>query len=152
MAAIANATTEESFEIRVAALRAHDLYTCPGSLLKPYVERTWLDPEIVPMWAQCYRQVYHGGINTNNHMESMNRVFKAKFLKLRNDQRMESLVEEYVLTIVPYYLRTYLLQNLKSIRAASMLRVQAWPPWANGRPETVVKQLMERAERGGQLR
>ena len=65
-------------------------------------------------------QVYHGGLNTNNYMESMNRVLKHKWLNDRSDQRMDSLLQIYVNQIEPYYMRTYMLDNANSKRYASI--------------------------------
>lgn len=151
MCAIADAQTEEQFELCVRALRGHDLYTQAGSQVPAYLERHWLAEDVVPMWAACYRQVYHGGINTNNYMECMNRVVKARFLAKRIDQRLDSLVEAFVMQVVPYYLRSYVLQNLVSIKAGTMLRDPAWPDWAQGRPQPVVHALLQRLARAKEL-
>jgi hypothetical protein len=61
-------------------------------------------------------QTFHGGIDTNNYMEAMNRVFMSKWLNGRIDQRLDSLLAIYVNQIEPYYWRTYVLQNLNSLR------------------------------------
>ncbi len=61
-------------------------------------------------------QAYHGGIDTNNYMESMNRVFKKKWLNDRPDQRLDSLLHVYVFQITPYYYRMHVLAQMNSIR------------------------------------
>jgi hypothetical protein len=67
-----------------------------------------------------HTQVYHGGINTNNHQEAMNRVFKAKWLNNRMDQRMDSLLRTYVSEIEPHYWREYVLAQASAIRCVSL--------------------------------
>ena len=61
-------------------------------------------------------QTYHGGINTNNFLETMNRVYKRKWLNGRNDRRLDSLLKIYIADILPYYGRKYLMDNLLSLR------------------------------------
>jgi hypothetical protein len=61
-------------------------------------------------------QAFHGGINTNNHQESMNRVFKRKWIMGRINQRLDSLLRVYVECIVPHYDRNYLHDNVRSAR------------------------------------
>ena len=61
-------------------------------------------------------QAYHGGINTNNHVESMNKVLKTKWLLDRVDHRLDSLIKMWVNVICPYYHDKYKLDNVTSAR------------------------------------
>jgi hypothetical protein len=61
-------------------------------------------------------QGFHSGINTNNYMESMNRVFKRKWITGRINQRLDSLLRVHFKCIVPHYNRTYLHDNVRSAR------------------------------------
>ena len=75
---VADAETIDSFAARWAAFQSSVDYVS-NILLQKYLRDEWLPCK--EMWARCYRQAYHGGINTNNHQEAMNRVLKHKFLK-----------------------------------------------------------------------
>jgi len=48
--------------------------------------------------------VFHDGLNTNNHHESMNRVLKDKYFNGRIDKRLDSLLAEYMRALGDYML------------------------------------------------
>ena len=59
--------------------------------LQDYLTQHWWS--CTPQWAACYRQAFHGGIDTNNHGEALNKVLKYQFLNKRQDsKRLESLL------------------------------------------------------------
>ena len=58
---------------------------------------------------------YHGGQNTNNHLEAMNRVFKKKWLDERHDKRLDSLLRTFITIILPYYRDKYRRSQMLSI-------------------------------------
>jgi hypothetical protein len=60
--------------------------------------------------------VYHGGIETNNYMETMNRVVKLKWLNNRVDQRLDPLIRDCVNKIEPYYHKVYMARNYAAAR------------------------------------
>jgi hypothetical protein len=60
-------------------------------------------------------QSYHGAINTNNHIESMNRFMKEVF-KRRHDRRLDSLIQILLAVIIPFYKRKYETANRTSYR------------------------------------
>lgn len=96
-------------------LEASDLWTKPGSRLKKYIEDTWL-PE-VELWAACHRNAFHGGINTNNYVESGNRVVKG-IIGGRGDGRIDSLMRVICSKVLPFYDKKYIMENLTSVRCA----------------------------------
>ena len=73
---VASADSIDMFEARLAAFMASDDYSSNVQLQK-YLRDEWLSCK--EMWAACYRQAYHGSINTNNHQEAMNKTLKSKF-------------------------------------------------------------------------
>lgn len=113
LANLAKSPTVEKFDSRLIKLQASDAWT-KNPKLKAYITNEWLPYK--KMWAACYRLRYHGGIDTNNHQESMNRVLKAKFLSKRTDQRLDSLLRVYWDQVIPYYRSKYRTEHLKSIR------------------------------------
>jgi acyl-homoserine lactone acylase PvdQ len=71
-------------------------------------------PPSEPCWI-CM-QAYHGGINTNNYLEAMNKVMKYKFLNARPDTRLDSLITMYLEQISGWYWRMYVLDQVASAR------------------------------------
>jgi hypothetical protein len=71
------------------------------------------------MWAAYCRLAYHGGIGTNNYMESLNRVIKH-YLAQRLDTRMDSLLDMWVEELEPAYARKYMLDNARSARCVGV--------------------------------
>jgi hypothetical protein len=62
-------------------------------------------------------QEYHGAIDTNNHLEAMNRRLKRDLLAaLTMDMRLESLLEAWCGHILPQYHQEYVQENMKSAR------------------------------------
>lgn len=112
LAHLAKAETVDKFERRLAKLEASDAWK--NKKLAAYISDEWLPCR--KQWAACYRVVYHGGINTNNHQESMNKVIKTMFLKNRGDQRLDSLLKMFFNEINPYYARKYRMAHLISVR------------------------------------
>ena len=110
---LANAENVESFDARLEQLRASDLWQ-GNTKLAQYLEREWLS--CVPHWADYHRMAYHGGINTNNYMESMNHVIKSKWLSHRVDQRLDTLIKMWADEVEPFYARGYIHDNIKSLR------------------------------------
>lgn len=113
LADLAKSVTEDKFDRRLSKLQASDAWKT-NPKLAAYISNEWIPHK--KMWAACYRLAYHGGINTNNHQESLNRVIKGKFLAKRSDQRMDSLLKMYWDDILPYYLSKYRNAQLTSIR------------------------------------
>jgi DNA polymerase I-like protein with 3'-5' exonuclease and polymerase domains len=101
---IGDAETSAQFDDLVEAFLLTPESQAQDKKLEHYFKTYWLS--CAELWAKCYRQAYHGDINTNNYMESMNRVFKHKWLNGRPDQRLDSLLHVYVHQIVPYYQST----------------------------------------------
>ena len=112
---LADAPTKAVFEVRLTNLQAATWYT-DNELLQKYLKDEWLSCE--ERWAEHARQDYHGAIDTNNHQESMNHVWKDKWLKDRIDTRMDSLLDIYRRIIVPHYWQEYVHDNVKSVRWA----------------------------------
>ena len=78
--------------IRAQRLHAHDQPACeafvkreqelkPDDKLSSYLATHWWP--CAELWAACYRKAYHGGIDTNNHQEALNRALKYRFLNSR---------------------------------------------------------------------
>jgi hypothetical protein len=86
-------------------------YLTVCACLQAYLRNEWLS--CIPQWARHYRLAYHGGIDTNNHMESLNRAIKS-YLKQRLDTRLDSLLTMWVEEIEPRYARNYILDNARS--------------------------------------
>jgi hypothetical protein len=118
--------------------------------LKPYLDKEWLSCD--DLWAQCYRRFYHGSIDTNNYMESMNQKIKGKWLNKRVDNRMDSLLRVYCDKIAVGYDREYLHQNIKSLRFGALTRLVPLDNWCSGRPDNVVKELMQRRDSARNMR
>lgn len=118
---LAAAPTLEAFEHRLAKLASSDLYS---ERVKSYLEREWLQPETRRMWAWYARQAFHGGINTNNYVESMNRVIKEKWLRQRSERklRLETLLRVVLNDILPNYRNNYMYSNINSDRCVSNLQ------------------------------
>ena len=74
------------FAARFKDLRASSLYT---PKVQAYLRREWLQPDTINMWAWYARQAFHGGINTNNYQEAMNRKLKRQWLNDRHDHRLQ---------------------------------------------------------------
>lgn len=112
MKQIADALTVEEFDHLVAQF-ALSLPWTKNEKLRAYFNGTWLKHK--EHWAACYRQDFHNSHDTNNIQESMNNVWKAKFLKNRGDQRLDSLLTVLWDKILPYYTLKYHSTNLKSV-------------------------------------
>jgi hypothetical protein len=89
-----------------------------NQLLQKYLKDEWLSCE--ERWAEHARQGYHGAIDTTNQQESMNRMWKEKWLNGRIDTRLDSLLKVYRLEIVQHYWMEYVQHNVKSIRWGCM--------------------------------
>jgi hypothetical protein len=62
-------------------------------------------------------QDYHGAIDTNNHVEAMNRHLKRDLLGvLANDLRLESLLSTWCEHVLPDYQLEYVRENMCSAR------------------------------------
>lgn len=68
------------FEAKLVAFKQSDDYVS-NPKLSSYLGTHWWP--CVKLWAACYRRAYHGGIDTNNHQESLNRALKYRFLRFR---------------------------------------------------------------------
>ena len=77
---LARAGTIELFEAKLAAFKQSDDYMCNPKLSSYLATHWWPCAEL---WAACYRKAYHGGIDTNNHQEALNRALKYRFLNSR---------------------------------------------------------------------
>ena len=108
---LGDAPTAESFQLRLQQLRASQLYL-GNAQLQAYLQNEWLN--CTESWAKHCRLTYHGGIDTNNHMEAMNRALKTKWFKHRPDLRMDSLLEMWVEEVLPHYAIEYARENTQS--------------------------------------
>lgn len=77
---LAKAETVDLFEAKLSAFMHSDDYVS-NPALSSYLATTWWP--CARLWAACYRRAYHGGINTNNHQESLNKALKYRFLRSR---------------------------------------------------------------------
>jgi len=111
--ALAEAPTAEAFEQRLQQLKSSKLYIS-NVQLQAYLRNEWLN--CTDLWAWHHRQTYHGGINTNNHMEAMNRAFKTKWLQHLQDRRVESILKMLWTEVLPWYELTYARDNARSAR------------------------------------
>ena len=111
--ALGEAPTAESFDLRLPQLKESGMYL-NNIQLQAYLRNEWLN--CTELWAWHHRQTYHGGINTNNYMEAMNRAVKTKWLQHRPDERMESLLKMWFEEVLPWYDRAYARDNVKSAR------------------------------------
>jgi len=108
---LANAPTAEAFQLRLKLLQESELYL-HNLTFQTYLQNEWLS--CTEQWAAHCRLAYHGGINTNNYMEAMNRVVKTKWLRHRPDHRLDSLLKMWVEEVVPYYAIEYARDNTRS--------------------------------------
>lgn len=138
---LGSARTVEEYELRVTALKATPLYK-GNPALQAYLDTEWFS--CVEQWAAYARAAYHGGINTNNHVEALNRVIKQKWLNGRGDMRMESLLRVWFAEIEPYYAQQYIHDNVMSEAHVSMVRQDSLPAYAAGRPVPVIRELMQK--------
>jgi hypothetical protein len=113
--------------------------------LLTYLKREWF--YCAELWVKCYRQCYHGGLDTNNYMESMNRVFKHKWLNVRGDTRLDSLLNVYCDEILVYYDTEYVRANVSSLRDHMKTAATPPPSWCVNRPKNVVDELLVRMAR-----
>ncbi len=80
LSALAMADTLDIFDAKLALFKGSDDYT-RNAKLRSYLEQHWWN--CAELWAACYRRQFHGGINTNNHQESLNHAFKTRWLNGR---------------------------------------------------------------------
>ena len=80
LCALAAAETLDIFNAKLAIFKGSDDYT-RNAKLRSYLETHWWN--CTELWAACYRRQFHGGINTNNHQEALNRALKHGWLNDR---------------------------------------------------------------------
>lgn len=110
---LAASDTEERYEHRLANLKSSQAWTT-NPKLQGYLDREWLNCK--HMWVACFRHAYHGGIDTNNHQQSMKAVLKGKFFKHLLDTRLDSLLRTYWEKVIPYYTEKYTRENYSDLR------------------------------------
>lgn len=109
---IANSSSWEQLDRRVKRFEASDAYK-GNARLAHYFHTEWYP--YASMWVAYFREAYHGGINTNNHQESMNHVWKD-WLKKTTDGRLDSFLVVYFDKITLYYEDKYAMKTIDSIR------------------------------------
>eukprot|EP00967_Tisochrysis_lutea_P098552 scaffold145644_cov15-Tisochrysis_lutea.AAC.1 len=110
--AVANAMSFVELESRLQHLKQSPAWKS-NPKVRYWLESHWLN--CMPAWVAGHRTECHGGQNTNNHLEAMNRVFKAKWLGDRHDKRLDSLLQTYMTVIIPFYIHKYRRNQMLSI-------------------------------------
>ena len=112
---LATAPNATSFEQRLQILQSCAEYV-DNVKLRTYLRTEWLS--CIPLWAGYHRTAFHGGLNTNNHQESMNRRFKQQYLPECFNTRLDSVLDVWKERVLPEFAREYQLDNARSHRCA----------------------------------
>lgn len=88
------------------------------------------------LWAHSHRQVFHGGVDTNNITESFNNVLRRRYLPLRQDTTIFALVQILIEIAFPELEVRYIQATIKQTSSYRKPRY-ALPVFLEGRPHSV---------------
>ena len=142
---IAVAKSEVELKKRMAELEATNLWKSKQHL-RNYATTQWL--KCVQRWVQCYRNPMSDRcVNTNNGVESLNKVLKYNYLKFYCDKSATGLVSMLI--------NTFLLDRFKLyVKINHKMTDQHWKyskfvePYLHDRPIKFVKHMEDRKIKG----
>lgn len=96
--------------------------------------------------------IYHAGIDTNNGIESQNKLLKHTYLSRHRNITLSSLVLKINEEFLPDRYQKYLLQNYQM---SEMYMYRAYksniPAYLKGRPRQVIMHCLERLRKGQKI-
>lgn len=101
-------------------------------------------------WARVYRaKTFHAVVETNNGVESQNKLLKYSYIPRRRNINLSQLVDILVTDFLPDSQQKYLFQNYK-MNGLYRCYSEKIPPYLHGRPRALIEHCLEvkdRAER-----
>ncbi|KAK3928240.1 Zinc finger protein 511 [Frankliniella fusca] len=101
MCSMINATTEEEFRKLEAAFKLMYANVSPGFF--KYMTETFLPK--AKKWAKCFRQNYHGNVDTTMHVESFHNILKTVYLNRKPNKRVDDLLDILLQVEEDYFVR-----------------------------------------------
>ncbi|XP_052126912.1 uncharacterized protein LOC113202560 [Frankliniella occidentalis] len=101
MCSMIDARTEEEFKKLESAFKLTYFNVSPG--LSNYMTVTFLPK--AKKWAKCFRQDYHGNVDTTMHVESFHNILKTGYLNRKPNKRVDDLLDLLLDVEEDYYVR-----------------------------------------------
>lgn len=140
MTRIGRVATEEQYKDELSKLRQSTLYKTKENV-RSYVESTWIPCHF--RWCHAFRKSQALNIvNTNNGVESMNRLFKYDYLPRSIDKSLYGIVVMIVCSFLPDSYQTYLSANLRLSGSYRKYNVIV-PDYLQNRPPNFVKHCLK---------
>ena len=140
MTRIGRAPTETQYNDELSKLRQSTMYKTKENV-RDYVEKTWIPCHF--RWCHAFQKSQALNIvNTNNGVESMNRLFKYDYLPRSIDKSLYGIVVMIVCSFLPDSYQTYLSANLRL--SGSYRKYNAIvPDYLQNRPPNFVKHCLK---------
>lgn len=105
---------------------------------------------LLQLWSHIYRQRFHANIDTNNFTEGFNSSLR-KYLLLRHDKSVYSLVKILVSLVFPEQEREYIELNIRQSEQYRKRTPETMPPYLQNRPQEVRAACMQSIEKAKQI-
>ena len=140
MTRIGRAATEAQYEDELSKLRQSTVYKKKENV-RGDVEKTWLPCNF--RWCHAFRKSQALNIvNTNNGVESMNKLFKHEYLPRSIDKSLYGIVVMIVCSFMPDSYQTYLSANLR-LSGSYRKYNPIVPDYLQNRPPNFVKHCLK---------
>lgn len=129
------------FDEAVTQLRNNATYKS-NIKLQRWIEGTWLS--CYKRWVYAYREKkYNICLNTNNGVESQNKLFKSIYLPRATGKSLSSIATVIVNNYLPDQHKQYIIKNIKMNASHKQYREDI-PDFLHGRPTKFVKHCLTR--------
>ena len=102
------------------------------------------------LWCHYHRKVYHAGVDTNNLTEAFNNAFRSRYLRIRYDKTVYSLVSLLTDIVFPEQEKEYAIAVAQQTTAYRKPRYKP-PDYLLNRPQTVQAECITGINEGCQF-
>ena len=138
----------QHFDEAVKQMRSNAIYNS-NSKLQRWVESTWLSCH--KRWVYAYREEkYNICLNTNNGVESQNKLFKQIYLPRAAERSLSSIASVIINNFLADQYKQYIIKTIK-MNVAHKYYNNSIPKFLHGRPQKFVKHCLSRISNADDL-